>query len=258
MVPKAFAPAGGTASHECSAAATIDRPPMNPLPSSALPAAAPAPTWLSQLTQRMRHLWWLKFLGVCVFMWLFFIGYFHTLRHPLHDTAVMPLTWLDRAVDFQPQALWAYVSLWLYVGVAPGLLRSFRELLLYAMWIGALCLTGLACFYFWPTAVPRPALDASAYPGFAVLQGVDAAGNACPSLHVATAAFTALWVEHVLRSIGAPPWLRACNGLWVGAIVWSTLATKQHVAWDVAGGLLLAGVFAALSLAGRGDTQKPV
>jgi membrane-associated phospholipid phosphatase len=87
---------------------------------------------------------------------------------------------------------------------------------------------------------------------------VDAAGNACPSLHVATAAFTALWVEHVLRRIGAPRWLRACNGLWVGAIVWSTMATKQHVAWDVAGGLLLAVVFAALSLAGRGGTPKPV
>lgn len=230
---------------------------MNPLPSSALPAPALAASWPTLLTQRMRYLWWLKFLGVCVFMWLFFIGYFHTLRHPLRDIALMPLTWIDHAVAFQPQALWVYVSLWLYVGVAPGLLSSFRGLLLYTMWIGALCLTGLACFYFWPTAVPRPTIDGSAYPGFALLQGVDAAGNACPSLHVATAAFTALWVEHVLRLIGAPAWLRACNGLWVGAIVWSTLATKQHVAWDVAGGLLLAAVFATLSLAERRSEPRP-
>lgn len=227
-----------------------------PHSSSVLAAPALALSWPTLLGQRMRYLWWLKFLGVCGFMWLFFIGYFHTLRHPLRDVVLMPLTWLDHAVAFQPQALWVYLSLWLYVGVAPGLLPSFRELLRYTAWIGALCLTGLACFYFWPTAVPRPAMDLSTYPGFALLQGVDAAGNACPSLHVATAAFTALWVEHVLRSIGAPPWLRGCNALWVGAIVWSTMATKQHVAWDVAGGLLLALVFAALSLAGRWHPSK--
>jgi PAP2 superfamily len=230
---------------------------MNLLPSSALPARAPVPPWRSLLAQRMRHLWWLKFLGVCAFMWLFFIGYFHTLRHPMHDLVVMPLTWLDHAVAFQPQALWVYLSLWVYVGVAPGLLSTFRELLVYALWIGALCLVGLICFHFWPTAVPRPAMDLTGYPGFALLQGVDAAGNACPSLHVATAAFTALWVEHVLRSIGAPPWLRWCNGLWVSAIVWSTMATKQHVAWDVAAGLLLALLFAALSMAGRRGKLQP-
>lgn len=230
---------------------------MNLSSSSSAPAApALALSWPTLLAQRMRYLWWLKFLGVCAFMWLFFIGYFHTLRHPLRDVVLMPLTWLDHAVTFQPQALWVYLSLWLYVGVAPGLLPSFRELLRYTAWIGTLCLAGLACFYFWPTAVPRPAMDLSAYPGFALLQGVDAAGNACPSLHVATAAFTALWVEHVLRSIGAPHWLRGCNALWVGAIVWSTMATKQHVAWDVAGGLLLALVFAALSLAGRWHPSK--
>lgn len=250
MVPKALAP-------QSAPAATIQPPPMNPLSSAtALSAPAPSLPWPTLLAQRMRYLWWLKFLGVCAFMWLFFIGYFHTLRHPRHEVVVMPLTWLDGAVAFVPQALWVYLSLWLYVGVAPGLLSSFRDLLRYTAWIGALCLAGLACFYFWPTAVPRLALDLSAYPGFALLQGVDAPGNACPSLHVATAAFTALWVEHVLRSIGAPPWLRGCNALWVGAIVWSTMATRQHVAWDVAGGLLLALVFAVLSLAGRWGSAR--
>jgi hypothetical protein len=230
---------------------------MNLLPLPVLTAPALASPWRTLLTQRMRHLWWLKFLGVCAFMWLFFIGYFHALRHPPHEVVVMPLIWVDHVIAFRPEALWVYVSLWLYVGVAPGLLATFRELVVYALWIGALCLVGLACFHFWPTAVPRPAMDLTGYPGFALLQGVDAAGNACPSLHVATAAFTALWVEHVLRSIGTPPWLRGCNGLWVGAIVWSTMATKQHVALDVAAGLLLALVFAALSLATRRGNSRP-
>ena len=224
---------------------------MSPAHSPALLARSSGEPWQTRLVQRMRYLWWLKFLGVCGFMWLFFIGYFYTLRNPQFEVVVMPLTWLDQAVAFQPHALWVYVSLWLYVGVAPGLLLAFRELVVYALWIGALCVVGLACFHFWPTAVPRPAMDLLAYPGFTLVQGVDAAGNACPSLHVATAAFTALWVEHILRSIGTPLWLRAGNGLWVSAIVWSTMATKQHVAWDVAAGLLLALVFAGLSLAAK-------
>jgi hypothetical protein len=230
---------------------------MSPLHSSALPAPSLRPPWQTLLGQRMRYLWWLKFLGVCAFMWLFFIGYFHTLRNPPREVMLMPLTWLDGAVAFQPRALWIYLSLWVYIGVAPGLLSAFRDLLMYTLWIGALCAVGLACFHFWPTAVPRPAMDLSGYPGFALLQGVDATGNACPSLHVATAAFTALWVEHLLRVIGAPAWLRWSNGLWVGAIVWSTLATKQHVVWDAAGGLALALVFAALSLAGRKGKAQP-
>jgi len=235
----------------------MQQPLMNRFQISAPRALALAPPWQTALGQRMRHLWWLKFLGVCAFMWVFFIGYFHTLRHPTQEVMLMPLTWLDHWIAFEPHALWAYVSLWVYVGIAPGLLASFRELVIYALWIGGLCLVGLACFYLWPTAVPHLATDLSAYPGFDVLKGMDAAGNACPSLHVATAVFTAIWADHLLRSSGVPRWMRAGNWLWLSAIVWSTMATKQHVAFDVAAGLLLAGVFAALSLAGRRSDAAP-
>jgi hypothetical protein len=224
---------------------TMSRPLSSPLPS------ALGPCWQTALAERVRHLWWLKLAGVCAFMWVFFIGYFHTLRNPTGAVFVMPLTWLDHALPFQPYALWVYVSLWLYVGIAPGLLLSFRELLIYGLWIGVLCVSGLAVFHWWPTAVPRLVVDVSAHAGFVLLKGVDAVGNACPSLHVATAAFTAFWVHYVLHCIGTPPWLRWANWAWVGAIVWSTMATKQHVAWDVAAGLLLAGSFAMLSLRGR-------
>lgn len=224
--------------------------PDPPLLSRSNAPARDSRRWTVQLRQRMLRYLWLKAIGISLFMWVFFIAYFQLLRNPVYPVTQMPLTALDLAIPFQPGTVVAYLSLWLYVGIPPGLLLSFRQLLVYGLWAAALCLTGLACFYWFPTAVPPLALDPdlARFPAFALLQGVDATGNACPSLHVATAAFTALWVEHVLRSIGTPLWLRACNGLWVGAIVWSTMATKQHVAWDVAAGLLLAMVFAALSL----------
>ena len=131
-----------------------------------------------------------------------------------------------------------------------------RELIRYGWWIGGLCIAGLACFYLWPTAVPRPAADIAAPASFDLLRGVDAAGNACPSLHVATAAFSALWLERMLRDLAAPRWLRAASACWFALIVWSTLAVKQHVWWDVAAGLLLALAVALPSLRWRGAARR--
>ena len=205
------------------------------------------PPWTHEIAARMRVLFWLKFLGTSAWVWVFFIGYFHTLRHPVHPVTVMPLTVVDAWVPFLPWMLAPYLSLWLYMGVAPGLLRNFKSLWVYGLWSGALCLTGLIFFYFWPTQIPLLPVDASA-PGFALLQGIDAAGNACPSMHVAISVFTAAWIERTLRFAGAPLWLRGLNGLWVLAICVSTVAVRQHVALDVLGGVLLGGAFAWASL----------
>lgn len=210
-------------------------------------------TWTAQLWQRMRRYLWLKAIGISLFMWVFFIAYFHLLRNPVFPITLMPLTALDHAIPFQPATVIAYLSLWLYVGIPPGLLLSFRQLLVYGSWVGALCLTGLACFYLFPTAVPPMALDPdlARFPAFALLQGVDATGNACPSLHVATAMFSAIWIDRILREMTAPTALRMLNGAWFLLIVHSTLATKQHVVLDVLAGVPLGILFALAALRWR-------
>lgn len=215
-------------------------------------AASPAHEgWAGALLARARLHFLLKTVGITAFVWLFFIGYFWVLRNPGYETTLMPLTALDRLVPFEPLALFPYLTLWFYVGLAPGLTRSFRHLVVYGLWATALCVTGLTIFYFWPTAVPPPPPEAAGYPGFALLQGVDAPGNACPSMHVAVAIFSALGLEHLLRGVGAPRWLRLVNAAWFLAIAWSTLATKQHVALDAAAGALLGSTFALFSLRWR-------
>ncbi len=193
----------------------------------------------------MRKLFWLKLFGVTAFVWLFFIVYFHLLRHPSAPVTEMPLTALDHQIGFQALALGPYASLWFYVGIAPGLLASLRQLIVYGLWVAGLCATGLGLFYFWPTAVPSEILQQSS---IELLHGIDAAGNACPSLHVATATFSAVWIEYILRTVQAPPALRAVNALWFAAISYSTLAIKQHVLLDVVAGLALGLAFAWLSL----------
>jgi len=214
-------------------------------------------TWQAELTLRVRHRFWLKALGITGFVWLFFIGYFYVLRHPGGPVTLMPTTAVDRWIAFQPQALVAYVSLWFYLGIAPGLLLGLRALVHYGLWAAALCFSGLACFYLWPTAVQPFPVDLLRHPAFDVLQGVDGPGNACPSLHVATAAFTAVWIDHLLRTIGAPVTLRWASLVWFVAIAYSTLAVKQHVFIDAAAGLALGLVFAALSLRLRPAEVRP-
>ena len=180
---------------------------------------------------------------------------------PTQAPIVMPLTAIDRWIPFHPWALWPYISLWFYVALPPSLLTSFRSLLSYGSWVGALCIAGLVCFYFWPTAVPRQPLSTEGMAGFDLLRGVDAAGNACPSLHVAAATFSAWWLHRLLHALALPAWLRAANAAWYALIVWSTIATRQHVWWDVLAGVALALLFTPASLrwvgAPRRDDMMP-
>ncbi|WP_038208095.1 phosphatase PAP2 family protein [Xenophilus azovorans] len=211
----------------------------------------PAPlSWTRDLRQRAREHFWLKFIGTVVWVWVFFIGYFHLLRNPVYPVTVMPLTAVDRWMPFQPGWLAAYLSLWVYVGIAPGLQRGFASLLAYGFWSAALCATGLGIFWLWPTQIPPMDVPAGA-PGFALLQGIDAAGNACPSMHVAISMFTAVWLESIFRRAGAPAALRVLNLAWFAAIAWSTMAVRQHVLWDVLAGAALGAVFAWASLRWR-------
>ncbi len=211
----------------------------------------PARSWATDLGTRFVRFFPLKLLGTTLWTWAFFLVYFHLLHFPAHAVTTVPPTALDRLIPFQPEALIAYVSLWIYVGTAPGLQATFIELLSYGFWAGALLLTGLGLFWMWPTQVAHTSFDPGGFPGFDLLRGIDAAGNACPSMHVAIAIFTAIWMEWVLRRVGAPCWTRVVSWVWFVAIAYSTLALKQHVTIDVIAGALLGGGFAAMSLRWR-------
>jgi membrane-associated phospholipid phosphatase len=201
------------------------------------------------LLERARQLWWLKAAGTALFMWLFFRLYFLIQGAPHFPVRQVPLTWLDRAIPMQYWAWWPYLSLWVYTGLPPALQPDLRALIHYGVCIGLLCGLGLACFYLWPTSTatlykpPEAVLDA--------LKGIDLAGNACPSLHVASAVFSWAWLRTQLREAGAGRRWQLASLIWACAIVVSTLVTKQHAAWDVLGGALLGGTGAAAALRSR-------
>jgi membrane-associated phospholipid phosphatase len=192
-----------------------------------------------QTWRTLRRHFWLKSIGTTAFMWLFFIAYFALLRHPNGPVTTMPMTAVDRWIGFQPWALPFYLSLWVYVSLPAALMSSRREIVGFGVRIGVLCIIGLAVFYVWPTKMPPYPIDWAQHPGFAVLRGVDASGNACPSLHVATAVFAAFWLNRMAPQLGFGKRFRLVNILWCAAIVFSTMAVKQHVVVDVLAGAAL-------------------
>ncbi len=204
--------------------------------------------WYKQATVLILKHMLLKSIGTMMFITVFFAAYFYLLTYPAYPTTIMPITVLDRLITFQPATLPLYLSLWLYVSLPPALLATRRELYQYGLAIASTCIIALIIFYFWPTAVPASTVDWPQSPEINFLKGIDAAGNASPSLHVATAFFSASWLHYLLCRIGTPRLILLFNWAWCTGIIYSTLAIRQHVAVDVFAGLLLGGLMAYLSL----------
>jgi membrane-associated phospholipid phosphatase len=213
------------------------------------PEAIGSQSWPRTIARRVRTHARLKAASTMIGIGLFFAAYFWVLRHPIGSVTTMPMLALDRWLDFEFGAMPLYLSLWLYVSLGPALLPDRRALLGYGVACAVTAAVGLTLFLFWPTKVPPLTAEAANHASMAMLRGVDMSGNACPSLHVAFAVFAGAGLERELRAIDAPRWLRALSALWCLGIVYSTLATRQHVVLDVVAGALL-GALVALAHAG--------
>ncbi|MCB6182915.1 phosphatase PAP2 family protein [Leeia sp. TBRC 13508] len=173
-------------------------------------------------------------------MTLFFVGYLYLLHHPSGNITRIPTTIVDQIVPFSMYGLPVYLSLWLYVSLPNFLIHTFAELADYGWRVATPCVLGLAIFYFYPTMItPNPA-DWHGIESIEFLKKVDAAGNACPSLHVAMALYSCLWMHWRLARIRAAKWVNVINWAWCIGIIWSTMAIRQHFFIDVLAGILLA------------------
>lgn len=170
-----------------------------------------------------------------MFLW----AYFWVLRNPLGEVAVMPATWLDGLIGFQPWSFPLYASLWVYISFGTALARDFRELAAFGWASLVMGLVGLGIFVLAPTRVPELDIDWALYPSLQFMKSIDASGNACPSLHAAFCVFTGLVLHAQLRSIGAPRSVQGANALWCLGILYSTVATGQHVVLDALAGAAL-------------------
>ncbi len=225
------------------------------MPTSASAPQAPA-QWVASLRQRFRTLPLLKATGNTLFLVIFFYLYLSIQRYPAFEVTQIPATALDRWIGFQPSALGLYLSLWVYTALPVALQPDLRQLTRYGIHIGLMCAISLLIFWLWPTSVSASVGARQGSGLFAMMYAVDTNGNACPSLHVAAAIFSCMWLQATLRSVAAPAWSRWINIGWCVGICYSTLAVKQHLLIDLIAGGTLGAVAGWWSL--RIATQAPL
>jgi len=171
-------------------------------------------------------------LGYAAFCVLYLgSGAFH-LRPPV----ILGASAVDRLIPFIDWTIWIYASQFTLLPLAVVQARddADRSQGFYAM----LAATALAAAVFvsWPTQLERQGVPAGGATGLAwtVLYLADTPNNCFPSLHVALAAIAGRLLWRRERRVVAVAW--------PVMIAAATLTTKQHVAWDIAGGLVLAAV----------------
>jgi hypothetical protein len=167
-----------------------------------------------------------------------FVPYFWLQHRVFFPVTVMPSSALDVWLGFNPQAIWLYLSLFFLMPIAPMQMQTGEQLLRYALGVAMISLTADLIFFFWPTAVLRPAA-AEADGIYFWIASLDRPLNAFPSLHAAMAVFSACCCGQIATRLRRGGVLRASAWSWALAIIVAMLLVKQHVALDAAAGIVL-------------------
>jgi hypothetical protein len=142
---------------------------------------------------------------------------------------------LDSWIPFLPWTVWIYVSDYLLLTLAI-LVSSDRRRSEAAYGLLLAALIGFVIFTLWPTSIVRSSASVTGLTGllWKLVYAIDTTTNACPSLHVAN---TCIAGRALYGKGGA--W-RVVTPIWAGAVILSTLTTKQHYFVDVPAGILVA------------------
>jgi membrane-associated phospholipid phosphatase len=178
----------------------------------------------------------------------FWIGYGFLSRHAFFPTHMLPLTWMDRSVPFQPEPWsWIYMSEFVLTGTVPWFITRRETLWRYAAGVLVLSTISFAGFLFFPVASPRIGLEV---PNgmMTVITKLDGPLNAFPSLHAGFIVFTLGMAWTIFRGRVSLV-LIVSVAAWALAVMYATIATRQHYALDLLAGAAVGSL--ALLLAWR-------
>ncbi|MBN2768629.1 MAG: phosphatase PAP2 family protein [Campylobacterales bacterium] len=194
-------------------------------------------SFLQNLLCRIFFMWLQKALLSISMIALFFYFYFYFLQHNLFEMTTIPKTWIDELVSFDPIFFYVYVSLWVYLSLSMAIIKNKEELRSYLLYLAALGTMAILFYIFFPTTIIQD-IHTSKDDMLQIIKDIDMAGNAFPSMHVASSLFAFIWLHMHLKNIGAPLFLKLFNAIWFALIVYSTMAINQHLFIDVLGGIL--------------------
>ena len=168
------------------------------------------------------------------------------------------LNWVDRLAGFDLAWMWVYLSYFPLLFVSPWLATKKATLKWFLVGWYVVAVQAWLTFAFFPVDGPvRPdmsigsgasssdGLDSLSAHWYRLLVEVDSPGNAFPSLHVGYLVYAMLFSHVVIDRAYGPRRqyvLLAAGWFCTAAVLWSTMATKQHYFVDVLGGLVIAAV----------------
>jgi membrane-associated phospholipid phosphatase len=182
--------------------------------------------------------WRLKLTLTAMLNLVFWGGYELLGRHAFFPLCAVPMTWLDRLIPFEPQPWgWVYLSQFSFTSVIPWLLTTREGIRRYAVGFAVMMVISFTIYLFLPTIAPWP-VDVGSTRSMYIITTFSGPMNAMPSLH---AAFLVYMGALAWRMSGCamPSWGTAVAIVWGGAILYSTIATRQHYALDLAAGAVL-------------------
>lgn len=146
-------------------------------------------------------------------------------------------------LPFLPEAIWLYLSMYVLFALpafflTPAQLRRLGQELVVATLVSGVAFVALPAKLGFSRTLPLGEPYRSLYTG---LFQIDHPFNLVPSLHVV---YTTAIVLAIARNRSA--YWRAALYLWLGLVVASTVLTHQHHLLDVAAGLALAFIVAAI------------
>ncbi|MBX9404023.1 hypothetical protein K4L06_22220 [Lysobacter sp. BMK333-48F3] len=157
---------------------------------------------------------------------------------PWRPPSSLPPSLVDAAIGWRAWAIWPY---WAMLATGPALALAIRERALFYATLRAFALAaGLnaAVWLAWPTRIARrplpDGLDAWTEAAWRALYALDGPHNCFPSGHITIPAVAAVGFA------AQYPRARGAVAVGLAALAPSVIATGQHYAWDIAGGLLTA------------------
>lgn len=157
---------------------------------------------------------------------------------PLFPALPAPLLRVDQWVPFQPAWALVYQSVFIVHTLAFWLPRDRNAVKNYARNVAAVYAFGAVVFWLYPTVSPRPAQSGSFLHRW-LISAVDDPRNAFPSLHAAMGLLAMVSVFKHIRVCRVSSWWRVALALWWIALLYSTLATRQHRLLDLVAGICL-------------------
>ena len=187
---------------------------------------------------RLKEFWPAKLgwmIGSSIAFWIL---YSVLARNTWFSPWTPPRTWLDAVIPYRPDPwAWVYLSQFVFATMLPWLIDSREVFRRYVRGVVVMCGACFTAFLWLPVASPRSG-DAAASSAMQLILMLDGPFNAFPSLH---AGFATYLGRLAWRMFGASSPRRVCVAVTGcgAAILYSTLATRQHYAADLLAGSLV-------------------